>query len=1287
VINGSGTIAPFTQVLIGDVNFGQTETVTVTPSSATAGTLTPLPGVGTYSAGTGIYTVIGSAVVVTAALNGLVFTPTVTPDQSVTTDFSIFDVDTASQTARNATTSVTATFGPVPPTITVNTTGQATTDLTAITPFAGAVVADANIGQTETVTVTLSPMANGTLTNLGGGNNIGGVYAVIGSTGFVSSALAGLTFDPTAHQVMPGATVTTQFAISDTDTAQQKAIGATATVVATAGTVAPTILHTVAAQAVSDHGTIAPFAQIVIGDANFDQTETVTVTLAPTANGTLTSLGTGSYNAVTGVYTVSGSAASVSAALDGLVFVPTSSEVAPGGTVTTRFTISDVDTSLASVTDSTTTVIATAGTVLPTITGILANQTTTDEAAVTPFAHVTIADANFGQTETVTVTLFSGANGTLTPLPNAGTLSAGVYTVIGSARAVTTALNGLVFTPNAHQVAPGRSVITDFTIHDTDTASQTATDTTTSVVATAVAVPPVITGTRAGQAITDQGTIIPFSTVMIADANIGQTETVTVTLSSTANGTLSNLAGGVYNASTGVYTDVGAAGTVTTALDGLIFTPSIHQVAPGTTVATTFTIQDIDTAGQAGTDVTTTVVTTAVAVSPTITGTSAPRATTDQGTITPFGTVAITDVNFDQTETITVTLSSAANGTLTNLAGGTYNATTGVYTDIGTAVSVTTALEGVVFDPTPHQIAPGGTVTTAFTIHDIDAASQTATDNTTTVTATALAVSPAITGTASGQSTTDQRPIEPFGTVVVADANFGQTEALTVTLSQPANGTLTNLGPGGSYNAATGVYTNIGTASALTAALNGLVFTPTPHQIAPGGTVATTFTIRDRDTAQQSTTDSTTTVITTAGTVAPSITGTISGQQTTDQATIAPFAHVVIADLNFGQTETVAVTLSQPTNGTLTDLGTGSYNATTGVYTDIGAPAAVSATLNGLAFIPTPGEAAGGLTITTQFTIGATDTAAASATDATTSVTATAVTPPAGEVILSGASSQYTIADDNGSLYVQGSVTGVDGSHVMSDTTLMAFTNGIGLFDPTGTGEEVARLYLAALDRVPDLGGLQFWTSLINVSNTSLASVGNYFAASPEFMQDYGSLSNSDYVQQLYRNVLDRAADQGGLQYWTGLLASGASRGDVLVGFSQSFEFESDTVSTAGTPENAEAYRLYTAALDRAPDPGGLAFWSAQLANGATPTQVAQGFIDSPEFQSDYASMTTSDFVAALYENILHRTGDPGGEAFWTGVLEKGGSEASVIVGFSDSIENIAQTAGATHANWVFIPS
>jgi hypothetical protein len=288
-------------------------------------------------------------------------------------------------------------------------------------------------------------------------------------------------------------------------------------------------------------------------------------------------------------------------------------------------------------------------------------------------------------------------------------------------------------------------------------------------------------------------------------------------------------------------------------------------------------------------------------------------------------------------------------------------------------------------------------------------------------------------------------------------------------------------------------------------------------------------------------------------------------------------------------------------------------------------------------------------------------------------------------VQLHGSHGQYILANDGGSLYVQDTVAGRDGTQILPGVNEAHFTDGNGVFDPTGTAEDVARLYLAALHRAPDVGGVEAWTNAIDNSHVPLADVANSFAASPEFIQNYGALSDPAFIQQLYQNVLNRAGDPGEIQGWQNALTAGATRGQVMMGFAESPEGRADTLPIAGDKNNAEAYRLYQAAFNRAPDQAGENFWSSALANGATPSQVAQSFIGSAEFQQRYGALSTSDFVSTLYTNALHRPADPAGLQAWANAMQQGVSRADVLVGFSDSLENRVQTAGATHANWVFI--
>jgi hypothetical protein len=248
------------------------------------------------------------------------------------------------------------------------------------------------------------------------------------------------------------------------------------------------------------------------------------------------------------------------------------------------------------------------------------------------------------------------------------------------------------------------------------------------------------------------------------------------------------------------------------------------------------------------------------------------------------------------------------------------------------------------------------------------------------------------------------------------------------------------------------------------------------------------------------------------------------------------------------------------------------------------------------------------------------------------------------------------------------------------------FSDGIGKFDPTGNAEEVARLYKAAFNRAADNAGLDGWTTQLDDHTIGLSQVAAAFVGSAEFNTDYGKLDNTGFVTRLYQNVLGRAPDAAGLQSWVNALNAGASRQTVLLGFSDSIENKTDTEATIGDKDMGEAYRLYRAALHRAPDPAGLAGWTSQLDSGVSEAQVAQGFVNSAEFQSIFTSPDNTGFVTQLYQNVLGRAPDPAGLQSWLADLNGGASRANVLIGFSDSLENRLLTASATHDNWVFLP-
>ena len=250
------------------------------------------------------------------------------------------------------------------------------------------------------------------------------------------------------------------------------------------------------------------------------------------------------------------------------------------------------------------------------------------------------------------------------------------------------------------------------------------------------------------------------------------------------------------------------------------------------------------------------------------------------------------------------------------------------------------------------------------------------------------------------------------------------------------------------------------------------------------------------------------------------------------------------------------------------------------------------------------------------------------------------------------------------------------------------YGDGFAAHFASATAATVFRLYQATLDRAPDRAGQIDWTERLETGARTLNDVANGFIGSAEFQNVYGDLSNNAFVNQLYRNVLNREADESGLADWVGRLDSGTSRAEVVLGFSQSPEFVANTQAAARAFERDanpsewvdEVYRVYRATLDREPDAGGLGNWTTQLANGRTLDSVIEGFTGSTEFQTVYGALDNTAFVTLLYNNVLNRDPDTGGLADWVGRLEGGTGRSEVVRGFSESAEFIAGTRDATVA-------
>lgn len=168
--------------------------------------------------------------------------------------------------------------------------------------------------------------------------------------------------------------------------------------------------------------------------------------------------------------------------------------------------------------------------------------------------------------------------------------------------------------------------------------------------------------------------------------------------------------------------------------------------------------------------------------------------------------------------------------------------------------------------------------------------------------------------------------------------------------------------------------------------------------------------------------------------------------------------------------------------------------------------------------------------------------------------------------------------------------------------------------------------------------------------------------------------SEEDFVTQIYADFLGRSPDAGGLAYWTARVADDGSNVQVIIeGFMRSPEF---------APRRSVA-RLYFAYFDRQPDKGGFDYWTRQVATGAaTLENASQSFAASDEFitktriedppnSGTFRPLTDGEYIVFVYNAVLARRPDQGGFEFWLARLSDGMTRGTLMTLFSESPENI----------------
>ena len=150
-------------------------------------------------------------------------------------------------------------------------------------------------------------------------------------------------------------------------------------------------------------------------------------------------------------------------------------------------------------------------------------------------------------------------------------------------------------------------------------------------------------------------------------------------------------------------------------------------------------------------------------------------------------------------------------------------------------------------------------------------------------------------------------------------------------------------------------------------------------------------------------------------------------------------------------------------------------------------------------------------------------------------------------------------------------------------------------------GIQVNQLYQHFLHRTPSASEQQYWVNLL-LAGADEADLPRQFIESQEYQSQHAD--DASFVQSLYRNVLGRAPDVEGMNYWLQVLSAGGTRDAVIHGFLNSEE---------STRQILDQY--YVRYLKRPADAIADAFWLTPLEQwnlGAT--TVASLILASDEF-------------------------------------------------------------------------
>ncbi|HVC97066.1 MAG TPA: DUF4214 domain-containing protein, partial [Pirellulales bacterium] len=237
---------------------------------------------------------------------------------------------------------------------------------------------------------------------------------------------------------------------------------------------------------------------------------------------------------------------------------------------------------------------------------------------------------------------------------------------------------------------------------------------------------------------------------------------------------------------------------------------------------------------------------------------------------------------------------------------------------------------------------------------------------------------------------------------------------------------------------------------------------------------------------------------------------------------------------------------------------------------------------------------------------------------------------------------RVTLSADGSITYQQGpNFHGVDSfTYLVNDGSTNSNVATIRLV--TSNFQFVEKLYLDVLHRAGSDAEVTAWTELID-AGASRQSVAMAFVSSPEAL--------AFTINGIYEQLLNRPVDASGLQFWEGEMQAGLTAEQVSALIASSGEY---AILNGGTDAGFVA-GLYVDLLGRTAAPPEIDYWTSVLAEGASRFTVASAFLSTVEYRFD---LVNTYFLQYLGRPADASVANPVG--FYQQLFQSGASDALV---------------------------